>query len=303
MRRSMVFALMVISLSFLIVTGSSQLPAAGPRNLVVFFEFLENANGVEEAVEFIFNKMVGPSDQLIIQSPARLYGFSPKTLARPKAELIAMMQEKLRGDISRAGQNYKQVIKDLETAVRNLEGFIMPMDVPADGGMMGTPETRDLTELFAFYRQGLENLNQLRLANDKSLRQLAAAFSGQKGENHIIVLFEREFRPVPRREAMNVLADMPKFAFQSNELFLTGNTKEPFDVAALADYYKQVPLTQHFIYVTSKSTASSGSLLENSSDIYSTFSKLAEASGGVCKTIAEPTAGLEAIMKAWKGAK
>ncbi len=303
MRRSMAFVLTVISLIFLAGAGSRPLPAAGPRNLVVFFEFLDNTNGVEDAVEFIFNKMVGVSDQLIIQSPARLYGFSPKTLARPKAELIAMMQEKLRGDISRAGQNYKQVIKDLETAVRNLEGFIMPTDMPTEGGQTGAPETRDLTELFAFYRQGLENLNQLRMINDRSLRQLSAAFRGQKGENHIIVLFEREFRPVPRREAMNVLADMPKFAFQANELFLTGNTKEPFDVAALADYYKQVPLTQHFIYVTSKSNSSSGSLLENSNDIYSAFSKLADATSGVSKTIAEPTAGLEAIMKAWKGAK
>ncbi len=299
MRRSMAFALTVISLIFLAGAGSSPLPAAGPRNLVVFFEFLDNASGVEDAVAFIFNKMVGPSDQLIIQSPARLYGFSPKTLSRPKAELIAMMQEKLRGDISRAGQNYKQVINDLEIAVRNLENFL----VGEYAGSGGVPETRDMTELLNPYRQGLANLGLLRMVNDASLRQLSAAFRGQKGENHIIVLFEREFRPVPRREALNVLADMPKYAFQSNELFLTGNTKEPFDVAALADYYKQVPLTQHFIYVTSKSNSFSNNLLENSNDIYSAFSKLANDTGGVSMTIAEPTAGLEAIIKAWKGAK
>jgi len=295
----MAIALTVISLIFLAVAGSSPLPAAGPRNLVVFFEFLDNANGVEDAVEFIFNKMLGPSDQLIIQSPARVYGFSAKTLSRPKAELIAMMQEKLRGDISRAGQNYKQVIKDLEIAVRNLEDFL----VGEYAGSGGVPETRDMTELFTPYRMGLANLGQLRMVNDKTLRQLSAAFRGQKGENHIIVLFEREFRPVPRREALNVLADMPKFAFLANELFLTGDTKEPFDIAALIEYYKQVPLAQHFIYVTSKSTSSSGNLLESSNDMYSAFSKLAEATGGVCKTIAEPTAGLQAIMKAWKEAK
>jgi len=295
----MAIALTVISLTFLALAGSSPLPAAGPRNLVVFFEFLESANGVEDAVEFIFNKMLGPSDQLIIQSPARVYGFSPKTLARPKAELIAMMQEKLRGDISRSGQNYKQVIKDMETAVRNLEDFV----VGEYAGSGGVPETRDMTELFNPYRQGLANLSQLRMVNDASLRQLSAAFRGQKGENHIIVLFEREFRPVPKREALNVLADMPKFAFLANELFLTGETKEPFAVAALADYYKQIPLTQHFIYVTSKSTSSSGNLLESSSDIYAAFSKLAEATGGICTTIAEPMAGLESVMKAWKKVK
>ena len=303
MHRKLFSAFLAVFLIFFASAGSSPLQAAkGPRNLIVFFEFLDNANGVENAVEYIFNKMLGPSDQLIIQSPARVYGFSPKTLSRPKAELIAMMQEKLRGDISRSGQNYKQVISDMETAIRNLEGFVMPSGVDSSG-INQPPETRNLSELFAFYRQGLDNLKQLRMVKDTPLRQLTAAFRGQKGENHVIVLFEREFRPIPRREALNALGEMPKFAFLANELFLTGNTKEPFDVAALADYFKQVPLTQHFIYVTSKNTSVSGNVLENSGDIYSAFSKIAEATGGVSKTIAEPMDGLESVVKAWKETK
>jgi hypothetical protein len=209
------------------------------------------------------------------------------------------MQEKLRTDVSRAAQNYKQVINELEIAARRIADFAYP-DMAQSGGI---PETRDLSELFVFYRQELANLSQLRMVNDASLRQLTAAFRGQKGENHVIVLFEREFRPIPRREALNALGEMPRFAFLSNELFLTGNTKEPFDVAALIDYFKQVPLTQHFLYVTSKNTSISGNMLENSGDIYSAFGKIAEATGGVSKTIAEPVDGLEAVVKAWQEAK
>jgi hypothetical protein len=304
MCHNLVSSFLAISLIFLASAGSSPLPAAdNPRNLVVFFEFLDNVNGAESAVDFIFNQMLGPSDQLIIQSPSRIYGFSRATLSKPKVELIAMMREKLRGDISQSAQNYKQVITNLEIAVRNLEGFVMPADTPSAGGMGGGAETRDLGELFNYYRQELANLNQLRKVNEAALRQLANAFRGQKGENHIIVLFEREFRPVPRREALNILADMPKFAFQSNEMFLTGNNKEPFDAAALAEYFKQVPLMQHFIYITSKSTSATGNLLENSGDIYSAFSKIAQSTGGVCETISEPVAGLEAVMKAWKATR
>jgi len=300
MRRSFLLALWTMSLTFLAAAGSSPLPAAdGPRNVIVFFEFVDDTNGVKGALEIIFNKMLGPGDQLIIQSPARVYGFSQATLAKPKAELIALMSDKLRGDITQAGQNYQQVIKDLETAVRNLEGFILPTDVPSDG----SPETRDLTELFNYYRQGLANLTQLRKINDASIRQLTGAFRGQKGENHVIVLLERELRPVPRREALNILADMPKYAFNANELFLTGNTKEPFPVAALAEYFKQVPLTLHFIYITSKNTSTSGSVIENSGDVYSAFSKLAEATGGIRQTSSEPAGGLEFVLKAWKEAK
>jgi hypothetical protein len=281
----------------------ARLAATGPRNMIVFFEFRDDIGGIEAALETVFNRMVGPSDQLIIQSPARLYGFSPKTLARPKAELIAMMREKLRGDISQAAQNYQQVVKDLETAVRNLEGFVMPSDVPQGGGMGGSPETRDMSELFNAYRQGLANLAVLRKVNEGALRQLAGAFRGQKGENHVIVLFEREFRPVPRREALNILGDMPKFAFQANELFTIGNLKEPFDASALAEFFKEVPLTLHLVYVTGKAASATANLLENSGDAYSAFSKTAKATGGVCETTAEPADGLKAVMKAWKSEK
>jgi hypothetical protein len=300
MRLSIVSVLFAISLILLSVAGSSPLSATnGPRNLIVFFEFLDNANGVEEAVDYIFNQMIGPSDQLIIQSPARVYGFSRATLSKPKAELIAMMQEKLRGDIAKGTQSYKQVINDLKLASRNIEAMAMP----ADDAPVSLPEVRDLGELIMVYRQGLANMNQLRKVNDASLRQLANAFRGQKGENHLIILFEREFRPVPNRVTLNVLADMPKLAFQANELFLTGNLKEPFDIAALAGYFKQIPLTQHFVYITSKNDSSNSSQLENSGDIYAAFSKIAKETGGICETTSEPVTGLESIIKALNEAK
>lgn len=289
MRRVIVFILLAISLTFFAAAESR------PRNLIVYFEFLDNANGVEDAVEFIFNKMLRPGDQLIIQSPERTYSFSRDTLAQPKARLIAMVQGKLRRDISRAGQGYKQVIHNLDAAAREIEELAYP------SGAIDT--NKDMNELFILYRQELANLNQLRKVKDASLRTLTAAFRGREGENHLIVLFEREFRPIPKREALNVLADVPKYAFQSNELFATGNPRQLFDVPALAAYFKQVPLAQHFIYVTSKNSLAGGNLFENSGDMYSAFSKLAEATGGVCKTTAEPMTGLEAVLKTWKNAK
>jgi len=304
MRRIVFSALIAITLTVLAMTGSNPLPAAdAPRNIVVFFDLHESTDGLADAVEFIFNKLVGPSDQLIIRSPAGLYGFSRAKLAQPKAELIALVRDKVRSDITKGAQSYKQVINELELAVRNLEGLVLPSDVPQGGGMSGLPETRDLSELFNFYRQALLNLTQLRKVNDASLRQLADAFRGQQGENHIIVIFEREFRPVPRREALNILADMPKFAFQANEMFLTGGNKEPFNADALTEYFKQVNLTQHFVYLTAKKASATGNLLENSGDIYSLFSKIAGATGGSCLATAEPVDGLKAVLKAWKEAK
>lgn len=285
--------IVVLLLAALAAAAAPARPQAGaPRNLVVYFEFLDNGNGVEEALAYIFERMLGPQDRLIIQSPARAYSFSRETLARPRTELIALMQEKLRNDIARTAQSYKQIIGDLDDAAREIEELAYPT------GTVDT--TKDMSELFILYRQALANLNQLRKINAASLRRLAGVFRGHKGENHVIILFEREFRPIPRREALNVLADTPRFAFQSNELFSTGNMKELFDVAALANDFNLVPLAQHFIYITSKNTSATGNLFENSGDIYAAFSKLAQATGGICRTITEPVAGLEEIVKSWE---
>lgn len=291
--RSLASILALLSLAALPLAAAAPPPqAGGPRNLVVYFEFLDNGNGVEEAIAYIFERMLGPRDQLIILSPLRSYSFSRDTLAQPRAELIAMMQEKLRNDIARTAQSYKQIIDDLDTAAREIEELAYPT---------GTVDTnKDMSELFILYRQALSNLNQLRQVKEASLRRLAGVFRGHTGENHIIMLFEREFRPIPRREALNVLADTPRFAFQSNELFATGNMKELFAVAPLAAEFKRVPLTQHFIYITSKNTSATGSLFENSGDIYAAFGKLAQATGGVSRTITEPVAGLEEIVKTWE---
>jgi len=296
MPRAIMLAIALNLLVFSAAAASAPRPEAGvPRNLVVYFEFLDNSNGVEDAVTFLFERMLGPDDRLIIQSPARAYSFSRDTLSRPKAELIALMREKLRGDIARAAQSYKQILGDLDAAAREIEELAYPT------GALDT--TKDMNELFILYRQALANLNQLRKIDAASLRRLAGAFRGHKGENHIIILFEREFRPIPRREALNVLADTPKFAFQSNELFATGNMKEIFAVAALASEFNMVPLAQHFIYITSKHTSSTGNLFENSGDVYAAFSRIALATGGVCLTISEPVSGLEAVFASWDAAR
>lgn len=296
MHHRSVSILFLATLIVLASVGSGILQAAdSQRNFVVFFEFLDNSSGVEDALKYIFNDMLGPDDLLIIYSPVRLYSFSKTTLARPKAELIAMMKDKLRGDTSQAAQNYKQVIKDMEGVVRNIETKVLGIG-PADN-------ESDLSNLFMRYSQGLGDLQQLRKVNETALRQTAGLFRNQRGQNHIVLLFEREFRPIPNRDALNQLRDIPVFAMRANELFASDNLKAPVDADAIGELFKQVPLTLHFLYIKSKSDSTSGATFENSGDMYAVFSKIAKTTGGVCDTIAEPAAGLKSIMAVLQEAK
>jgi hypothetical protein len=205
------------------------------------------------------------------------------------------MNEKLRGDTSRAVQNYMQVIKDMEGVVRDIEANVLKESPMA--------ETSDLRNLFMRYRQYLDNLQQLRHVNDAALRQIAGLFRGQRGENHVILQFEREFRPIPNREALNRINDFPVFAIQANELFASDNLKEVVDADAIGELFKQVPLTFHFLYVKSKSNFIRGASYENSGDLYAAFSKIAKTTGGFCDSITKPVAGLESVMTALNAAR
>jgi len=283
-----------ILLALLAVAPAWARPAAAaasapPRNLIVLFQFLENANGAEQALDFLFASMLRPGDRLVIQTPLKRYAFFATTRPRARAEWNATMRVQLRSDISRAARDTQQVLADLEALALEISELAYPT---------GAAHTdRDLNELFMRYRSELSQLNRLRRVPDAALRLLASSFQGWGGESHLIVLFEREFRPIPRREALNVLGDMPVFGVQANELFATSSSRELFDTAAMAAYFRSLPLTQHFVYVPSKNAPPRGNLIENSGDVYSAFSRLAQASGGVQVTTAEPMEGLRTIWK------
>jgi hypothetical protein len=310
MYRRLISILLLTSLIVFTSLGSGILQAAdSQRNFVVFFEFLNNSSGADDALKYIFNDMLEPDDQLIIFSPVRLYSFSKTTLARPKADLIAMMSEKLRGDISQAGQNYEQVIKELESIVRDIETYISMYgeseneESASHGSGSATAGITTLRDLFTRYRQGLVSLQQLRKTNDSTLRQIAGMFRNQRGQNHIILLFEREFRPIPNRVTMDQLHNMPLFAMQGNELFASDNLNAPIDTDVFGELFKQVPLTLHFLYIQSKNNFKTDAIFENSGDVYAAFSKVAKTTGGISETIAEPVAGLKSIMTALKEVK
>jgi hypothetical protein len=296
MTRNLVSILFLAILCVFSASGAGALQAAdSQRNFVVFCELLDNTNGLEDAVDYLIKDMVSPNDQLIIYSPVRLYSFSKTTLARPKSELIAVLREKLRTDISQASQNYKQVVRDLEAAATAIQTKVLDTD--------SSDESEDLRNLFMRYRSGMANLQQLRKVNEAVLRQIAELFRKQTGQNHIVMLLEREYRPIPGRDALNELHNVPVFAFQCNELFSSENMKSPMDTDALGEFFKQVPLTFHFLYITSKNTSVTGSKFESSGDLYAAFSKLAKTTGGVCDTMAEPAAGLKAVYTALKETK
>jgi hypothetical protein len=282
-------------------------PAAdGQRNFIVVFEIRNYTGDLGDAVKYIFSDLLRSGDQLIVYTPAKVYGFSKATLARPQAELVAMLQEKLRSDTALSATGFAAIAKDMKSTVQNIENYLLGGTGSGDSGGVsaGKSDDVDLKNNLANYRQFTANLMQLRRVNDQLLRQMLGVFRSQPGSNHLIVIYEQELRPIPQRRAMDVLREDAKLSFMSQELFAQQSTKPPFDAEAFASLCAQVPLTAHFLYFKPKTGDSlSADFFDNSGDMYGAFGKVTGSTGGVNETVGEVKAGLKTIVNALKATK
>jgi hypothetical protein len=279
----------LIALSLVLTTqfGSPQ-EGSMPRNFVLIFDILNYTREMGDAVTYFFNQVLAPNDQLIIYTPARAYGFSKNTLNKPRGELIATMKEKLRGDSAACSSNYTIILNEM----KNLAGAI-------EGGQTTSVDTLSgLKNSLTLYRQEMENLRSLRQVNESLLMKIVDMFKTQQGKNHVVMLYEAEFRPIPNKETLSRLRDIPEIAFIIAELFASDDQKAPLNAEKFIDIFGEGKVTLHFLYIKPRDKSSVQDFKEHSADMYDVFTKIAKATGGIVETTANPEAALKSLVKA-----
>ena len=274
----------------LVLAGQAAVPQeeTPPRNFVLLFDILSYNREAGDALTFFYTRVLAPADQLIIYTPARAYGFSKTTLAQPKRELSEAMKEKLRGDTAACGTNYKIIFNDMKNLVSDLEG----------GQTSSSDSQAGIKNSLNMYRQNMENLRGLRKVNETLLGQILNMFKTQQGRNHMIMLYEAEFRPIPNKDTLSRLRAIPEISFIVSELFASDDQKAPLDAGTYIDMFKEANITLHFLYIKPKDKSSVQDFKENSADMYDVFSRIAKATGGVVETTASPEAALRSVAKA-----
>ena len=278
----------LIALS-LVLAAQPSAPRAGsmPRNFVILFDILNYTREVGDAVTFFYTQLLAPDDQLIIYTPARAYGFSKNTLAKPKKELSEAMKERLRGDTAACSTSYKIIINEMKNQVSALEG----------GQTSSADALAGVKNSLTMYRQDMENLRTLRQVNEPLLMKIVDIFKAQQGQNHMVMLYEAEFRPIPSKDTLSRLRANPEIAFIVAELFSSDDQKMPFDPQKFIDILKEAKVSLHFLYIKPKDKSSVQDFKEHSADMYDVFSQIAKATGGIVETTASPEAALKSLFK------
>jgi hypothetical protein len=279
----------LIALS-LVLTVQPSAPQEGgtPRNFVLLFDVLNYTRDAGDAVTFFFTQVLAPDDQLMIYTPARVYGFSKETLAQPKRELSEAMKEKLRGDTAACSLNYKTIFNEMRNQAEAIEGG---QTTSADGRSA-------IKNSLTMYRQDMEDLRNLRKVNEPLLMKIVDMFKTQPGKNHMVMIYEAEFRPIPDKETLSRLRAIPEIAFIVAELFASDDQKSPLDARKFIDLLKEANVSLHFLYIKPKDKSSVQDYKEHSADMYDVFSQIAKGTGGLVETTASPEAALRSLFKA-----
>jgi len=254
------------------------------KNYMLVFNTIEYSAQLKEAVTHFFKKVIQPGDNLIIVTPARFIGFSPKKLAVPKNQLIPGILDQVKNDISQGSVKYRTIMQEMQRSVQEMSGTASTF-------------TSNARELLIPYAQHRQNLLIIRQDMEKKLLDYVNIFRRVKGENHLLMFFEKEFRPIPDKKTMGLLRDSPALSFKANEVYIQDTDKSGLDLQKLIAGFKYANVRFHFLYLIGKNIKSRRGVdyMENSGDVYSLFTKLAKATGGIKLTSSKTSVFIDQV--------
>ncbi len=278
---------------------------AGPTNYVLIFQSKEYDSKLSDVVDYFFQQVLKPEDNLVLFTPQAHYNYSQQTRqTTPSEELIKRTKDVLKKDIAVGATTYNNIIDQMEMTIRDIS---QSTGSSSGGGRTGTSgsagagaslSANDLKNWATQYRQLVENLRSSRSLKQNLFLDLAAMFKEQKANNYIFLFYQKEMRLIPNRETLEALRNNTEARFEVNELFESDSTKEFMDADLVSQALKEVAAKLHFIYLETKAKRKMGTeLKDNSQDVYNTLSKIAHETGGKVETTSKPEAAMKKILE------
>jgi hypothetical protein len=261
------------------------------RNFMLVFDVKEYSTPIKKAVTYFINRVLQKGDRLIIASPERVMGFSPDKLKLHKEQLTRHILEILKTDISRGQLLYRNTLKE------------MAADVQAFGVWWGSP----LDTVLESYKQHRQTLLALRGNLEERLMTFNKIFRRIKRdnrENHLLMIFQRELRPVPEKNSMDRRRrGMSSAGFRAMEIFLAKEDQTKLNLTGLEHAFKYAKVRFHFLYLLGSPERYSRSIefVDNSRDIYTNLVKLAKTTDGIILSSPTPAHFLKKVGQLMEG--
>ncbi len=277
---------MMLLLILVICAGLQVNATPKPRNFMLVFEMTSYTPQVKEALDFFFKEIFKKGDMLIVNTPAKFYSFSKQKLNNPK-KLAVMLHKTIKSDISGTGSKYRSTLKEMERLVRSLH----------ESGV-------NIDSVLQAYRENRQYLRQVTEGQEQKLLKYANIFRSVKhGDNHIIMFFQKQYRPIPDRIKLDQLRGSVQYGFKAMEVFTQEKFKDAPDFKKISAALKYAGVKFHFLYMEGKIIRSRREVeyVENMVEFYSTYSDVAKATNGLNLTTAKPSNFLNKVEKLVEG--
>jgi len=256
------------------------------RNFVFLFGVTDYLPKLGEVVEYFFNKVFLPGDNLTVMTPLRTYHFKKEALdILPKEEIIKQLKEKLRTDITIGNSEYKDILRQLHE--------LMP---PGE-------------ETIRYFRMLLKKMETLRSTKEENLMNFAYFLKSKTGPKHVFLFYQKEVLPQLDPAALAQVVSMN----QDNQAFLMEyyDTMEfyrrdvSFDIEKVKKSFSDSSISIHFLFITKPTSINITSMhpdvlnwANHSEDIYSAFKEMADATGGIIENSANASTSFKKAVSA-----
>jgi len=259
------------------------------RNFVLLFEITEYLPKIEKSIDYFFNYVIQPGDSLMVITPMKTYNFKSEAIIKlPKDIIINQLKGKLRKDTKLGNSEYWSVIKDMKT---NLLDPDLDME----------PKLQN-------YESNLHRLEGMRTINGKKLLEFASYLKSLEGQKHVFLFYQKELIPkIDYKTIMQIesINQIPEVTMKLYELFDFYKRDVAFDVDRVKQAFSDSLISIHFLLITAKRPQMQNlaysdliKMEEQTEDIYSAFSEMAKATGGLIDSSANAAVSFKKAVEA-----
>lgn len=262
------------------------------RSFYLFFEIAEYTPKLEDAMKYFLQNVLVEEDELIVVTPMKTYRMKSETLSvLPKEVVASQLSKILRKDAWVGSSDYRNTVNEVSGIVRVLSGSL----VTAGESRSSTAgyEGMDLDELLNQYAVLLKKLEKLRRVDQKKLLDFAEYLKDKEGQKYVFLFYQREYIPQidPNvyERLISLYQDQPNIQLATLSLFGYYKRDLSFNVARVKQAYADSSISCNFLFFSKPRKHIFGVRLEeHSEDIFGAFREIAQATGGIVDSSANP---------------
>lgn len=261
------------------------------RRYYLLFQILDYNPKLAEALDHFFTQVLLPGDALTVMTPMKNYNLSQEALkTKPKEALSKELQSIIRRDTKIGSSNYNSLLRDLKRLVRSISTFVRP-DTGTEGAT--NPSAFSLEMLLPRYLETVQQMEELRIIDENKFFRFASQLKRFEGQKNVFLFYQREYRPEIQASILNRMMDLyqdnQNIQGQIQDLFQVYHREITLHTDLLKQAFADSSLLFNFIFMDKEQENITGVYMrEQSEDIFSIFSEVAQATGGIVDNSQNP---------------